>query len=141
MFVLDTNVVSEWTRVRPDPRVMQWLDAHPVEELFLTAVSLAELRYGLAVLPAGRRKRVLVEQIEGLVIPLFAGRVLAFGEAASRHYADIQSQARRLGRPMPLADALIAAMAREWGLAVATRNVRDFEASGLEVVNPWEPRS
>lgn len=139
MYVLDTNVVSEWTRTRPEACVMRWLDAHPVEHLHLTSVSLAELRYGLAVLPDGRRKRVLSQQIESAVIPLFRGRVLGFGEAASHHYAEIQARARRAGRPMPLADALIASIARERGLAVATRDVRGFEASGVEVVNPWDP--
>lgn len=138
MIVLDTNVLSEPLRPAPDPRVVAWLDAQHVETLWLTTVTTAELRYGVAVLPAGSRKRLLEERIETEIFELFGGRILAFDEPASLCYAQLQAAARRAGRPHPIADAMIAAMAKSRGFALATRNTKDFEGAGIDLVNPWQ---
>ncbi|TNC66395.1 type II toxin-antitoxin system VapC family toxin [Rubellimicrobium roseum] len=138
MIVLDTNVVSEPMRPVPDERVLRWLSAQDASTLFLTAVTEAELRTGLALLPAGRRREALTTALEAVLAQDFAGRVLPFeGGAAARAYAAIQAERREAGRPISMADAMIAAIARSQGLQVATRNTGDFEGTGVEVVNPW----
>ncbi len=138
MIVLDTNVISELTRGAPDPGVLSWLDALPVGEVATTAVTAAELRYGVARLPAGHRKRELTMAVRGLLNDDFYGRVLPFDERASARYADIVADRERLGRPIGVADALIAAICRDLGATLATRNTADFEETGIELVNPWE---
>ena len=141
MIVLDTNVVSEPLRPAPAPQVVAWLDDQDVVDLHLTTISLAEIRYGIAALPEGRRRSQLSEQFEQRFLPLFAGRILSFDDAASLEFATLQSAARRAGRPLPLADGLIAAIVRTRGFALATRNVRDFETAGIALVNPWDEQA
>ncbi len=138
MIVLDTNVVSEPLRPAPDEGVVAWLDAQHVETLYLTAVTLAELRYGVAALPGGRRQHTLQHRLENEILPLFAGRVLAFDEGASREYARLQTTARAVGRPLSVMDALIAATCASYGHALATRNVSDFAGTRLDLIDPWE---
>lgn len=138
MIVLDTNVVSEALRVMPNRGVVSWLDEQHVETLFLTSLTLAELRYGVAALPEGRRKHGLDERLEGEMLPLFAGRVLDFDDAASRPYARLQAAARASGKPLGAFDALIAAVCVVRGFALATRNVRDFRSTGVALINPWD---
>jgi predicted nucleic acid-binding protein len=138
VIVLDTNVISEPLRHRPDPHVTAWLDAQYIETLYLTAISVAEVRYGIAVLPEGRRKRGLHDRFETDVLPLFAGRVLPFDESASEAYARIQSAGRAGGRTLSSMDALIAATCAAQSYALATRNVADFEAAPLDLINPWD---
>lgn len=138
MIVLDTNVVSEPLRPEPDPRVVAWLDAQHVETLYLTAVTLAELRYGVAALPAGRRRDALGTQLESTTLPLFAGRILPLDDAASAAYALVQSEARAAVRPLGAMDGLIAAICRASGHTLATRNVADFAGAGISLINPWE---
>ncbi|TNC45240.1 type II toxin-antitoxin system VapC family toxin [Rubellimicrobium rubrum] len=138
MIVLDTNVVSEPMRPVPDERVLRWLAAQDAGTLFLTAVTEAELRTGLALLTAGRRREALTAALEAVLAQDFAGRVLPFeGGAAARAYAAIQAERREAGRPIAMADAMIAAIALSRGLRVATRNTGDFEGTGVELVNPW----
>lgn len=137
MIVLDTNVASELMRAAPLARVREWLDRRPSSSQFLTVVSEAELRYGVALLPAGRRRRALTSEVETLLSREFAGRVLPYDSAAAGAYADIASSRRAAGRPISYPDAQIAAIARSRGAAVATRNVRDFEGCGIEVLDPW----
>lgn len=137
MIVLDTNVVSEPLRTAPSERVVAWLDAQHIDTLYLTTVTLAEVRFGIAALPDGRRKRTLAHRFEAETVPLFAGRILTFDETASRAYARLQAEARADGSSMPVMDALIAATCAAQGHALATRNTADFAASGLEVINPW----
>ena len=138
MIVLDTNVVSEPLRARPDDRVVAWLDGQHIETLYLTSVTLAELRYGVAALPDGRRKRLLDERLERETIALFAGRVLDFDGAASRTYATLQAAARAKGRALSVIDGFIAAICQVRGFALATRDVRDFAVTGIELINPWD---
>ena len=135
--VLDTNVVSEMMRETPRHEVLAWLDRQRTRDLFVTSVTEAEIRAGVAILPHGARRRGLAEAAERTFGDLFAGRVLAFDSSAARAYAEIVAVRRANGRPLALADGLIAAMARSRGMAVATRNVGDFEDAGINLFDPW----
>ena len=137
MVVLDTNVVSELMQSAPSSKVLAWLDDRPTRELFMTAVTEAEIRTGIAFLPEGGRRRGLAEAAERAFGGLFAGRVLPFDSAAARVYAEIAAARRASGRPLSQTDGQIAAIARSRGMAVATRNVRDFAETGVEVIDPW----
>ena len=135
--LLDTNVVSELIRKSPDPAVEAWVGGRPLEGLFFSAVGEAELRYGAAILPTGRRRETLVSEIETMLRDAFENRVLPFDSDAARAYADIAVVRRSAGRPVAPADCQIAAIAQSRKMAVATRNVRDFENMGIHVVDPW----
>ena len=138
MILLDTNVVSEPLRLSGDPAVVAWIDAQNVETLYLAAISLAELRFGVAALPSGKRKDTLHRNLERRVVPLFTGRILPFDAAASEAYAEIMALARAEGKAIGKADGYIAATAAINGLIVATRDTSPFEAAGLNVINPWK---
>ena len=138
MVVIDTNIVSELMRAEPSAEALAWMDDRPPRELFVTAVTEAEVRTGIALLPEGRRRRGLAEACERAFGSLFAGRVLPFDSDAARAYAEIVAARRVLGRPVSQADGQIAAIARSRGMAVATRNIRDFEDMGIDVFDPWD---
>ncbi|CAG9265153.1 Plasmid stability protein StbB [Burkholderia diffusa] len=137
MILVDTNVISEPLRREPSLAVIEWLDAQNVETLFLAAISLAEMRFGVAALPEGRRRDWLHQSIEQRIVPLFRGRVLPFDDAASKAYASLRAKARATGNALASADGFIAATAAANGLIVATRDVAPFEAVGLRVIDPW----
>ena len=137
MIILDTNVVSEPLRPEPDQRVVQWIIENSAAPLFLTAISLAELAAGAAILPDGRRKRDLEEGLEAMLQRLFRGRILPFDADAARAYASICGEAKLAGRNLSTLDAQIAAIARVSGFAVATRDVSPFQSAGVPVINPW----
>ena len=137
MIILDTNVVSEPLRAEPEPAVLAWLDAQAPATLYTTSVTLAELLAGVAALPAGRRRNMLGLAVTEQVLPLFEGRVLAFDAPAAHAYAHVHAGALAAGNPISFADGAIAAIAAAHGFAVATRNVRDFKGTGVEVVDPW----
>ena len=137
MVLLDTNVVSELMRDVPSAEVLVWMDDLPTSELFVTAITEAEVRTGIAFLPEGARRRGLAYAAERTLGDLFAGRVLPFDSGAARAYADIAAASRAAGRPISQSDCQIAATARSRGMAVATRNVRDFSNAGVEVIDPW----
>lgn len=138
MIILDTNVLSEPLRPRPNADVVAWLDAQVIETLYLTTVSLAEVRYGIACLPAEKRRTRLQERFEGEIVPLFSGRTLAFDEPATVAYATLRARARANGRGIGDFDALIASIANATGFTVATRDTAPFEAAGAAVVNPFD---
>lgn len=138
MIVVDTNVISELWKVEPNPNVLAWIDAQAVETLYLSAVTVAELRYGLATMPVGKRRTIYQERLEYEVLPTFAGRVLAFDLDTSKAYADLMARAREEGKAIGKADGYIAATASAHGLMVATRDISPFESAGLEIINPWE---
>ncbi len=137
MILLDTNVVSEPLRLSGDSNVLTWIDAQIVETLYLSTISLAELRFGIAALPTGKRRENLHNSLERRVLPLFAGRILSFDTAASEAYAALRARARADGKAIAPADGYIAATAAVHGLIVATRDTGPFEAAGLTVINPW----
>lgn len=137
MIVLDTNVVSELLRPRPEPVVLRWLDAQNALDLATTAVTSAELLVGIGLLPDGARKRRLEIAVEQVVDELLDGRVLSFDVDAAPHYAEIGATRQRAGRPIDIPDAQIAAICRLHGAMLATRNERDFEGTGISVFNPW----
>lgn len=138
MIVLDTNVVSAVMKPVPIQSVLEWLNAHDTASLYLSAITIAEIRFGLRVLPNGKRRRTLEERFEQFIARGFAQRILAFDEPAARFYAEIMGRRRELGRPMSVLDGQIAAIARARRFAVATGNVRDFEECGLQILNPFE---
>jgi predicted nucleic acid-binding protein len=138
VIVLDTNVISELARRVPDPGVLAWLDSLEISDVATTAVTAAELRYGIARLPDGHRKRELSVVIRGILTQDFHGRVLPFDERSSVQYADIVADRERIGRPIGVADAQIAAICRDLGALLVTRNTADFEETGVELVDPWK---
>lgn len=138
MIILDTNVVSEPLKPRFDPAVEAWLDQQPAETLYLTATSLAELRTGVALMPAGKRKAGLDRSLSELLTNIFAGRILPFDEVAAEAYATLVSRARRAGRALSVGDAQIAAIATTHSFMVVTRDTTPFVAAGVTVINPWE---
>jgi len=137
VIVLDTNVISELARQLPDPGVLSWLDSFEASEVATTAITAAELRYGVARLPDGRRKRELAVVIRGILTEDFHGRVLPFDERASVRYAEVVTGREQIGMPIGVADAQIAAICRDLSATLATRNIPDFEEAGIELVNPW----
>lgn len=137
MILIDTNVISEPMRATPEPRVVEWLDAQPLETLYLSVVTVAELRFGVARLPAGKRRDGLRERLETQVIPAFAGRVLAFDLAATQAYADLMAKAQTAGLAIGVADGYIAAIATVNGMTVATHDKTPFDAAGVSVIDPW----
>ena len=137
VYLLDTNVISEPLRRVPEPRVAEWLDAQALETLYLSAITVAELRFGVRSLPAGRRRDRLNEGLERQVLPMFAGRVLVFDLAASRSYADLMAKARSSRRAISVSEGYIAATAAANAMMVATRDTSPFQAAGLKTVDPW----
>lgn len=138
MTILDTNVISELMRSEPDPRVATWTRLQPYGELFTTSVSEAELRYGIAILPAGKRRSYLAAAVDEFFNAAFAGRILTFDRAAAAAYSEIGARRRRIGQPIGSLDCQIAAMAQTHAATVATRDTEDFRDCGVPVFNPWE---
>lgn len=137
MIVLDTNVISEVIRHTPAPEVISWLDSVATAEVMTTAITAAELLYGVARLPQGRRKLQFAAAVQGVLDEDFPGRVLSFDEHAAGHYAEVVAARDRLGRPMGVADAQIAAICHSVNAVLATRNIADFEETGLDLIDPW----
>ena len=137
MIVLDTPIVSELMRDRPRADVLGWLDEQPTRALFVTAVTEAEVLTGIAILPEGRRKRILADAAARAFGGLLSGRVLPFDSAAAQTYSVIAADRRAAGRPISQSDGQIAAIARSRNMAIATRNVRDFEDMGIDLIDPW----
>ena len=138
MILLDTNVVSELMRAAPSPAVLAWLNEQDAATLLVSTVTIAEIEYGLRVLPGGKRRVGLRDRFEQFLVQAFAGRVRDFDRTAARSYGEVMGGRREIGRPMSVPDGQIAAIARSRGYAVATRNVADFEDCGLSLVNPFE---
>lgn len=141
MIVLDTNVVSEPLKPNPDPAVLIWLDSQEPQTLYLTAINLAELFAGVEALPAGRKKTQLHQAINQQLLPLFAGRILPFDQQTAENFASINAKAQAEGAPIGFADCAIAAIASSNGFLLATRNVRDFQHTGIALLDPWAEQS
>ncbi|HET9679587.1 MAG TPA: type II toxin-antitoxin system VapC family toxin [Gammaproteobacteria bacterium] len=138
MILLDTNVVSEPLRHTPDTQVINWIDSQPLETLYLSAITVAELRAGVALLPSGKRRTRLHESLEKQILPLFAGRVLPFDLLCTQAYAKLIAKSRKAGQAIATADGYIAAIATANGFTVATRDTSPFVAAGTTVINPWD---
>ena len=137
MFLLDTNVLSALMMMQPPPEIAAWVSAQPDDLLFTAAVCQAEILAGLAILPEGRRRAELAAAAQAMFSEDFEARVLPFDTLAAQDYADMYAACRSAGRPAAALDLMIAAIARVNGASVVTRNVADFEASGVQVINPW----
>ncbi|HEY3044289.1 MAG TPA: type II toxin-antitoxin system VapC family toxin [Vicinamibacterales bacterium] len=136
-FLLDTNVVSEWVKPRPDPHVVAWLDEVDEDRVFLSVVTLAELRHGIDRLPAGRRRERLDEWLREELPDRFESRVLAIDPAVADAWGRIVAQRERSGRPIGTMDAFVAATAEVHGLTLVTRNASDLRPSVKSVFDPW----
>lgn len=138
MIILDTNVLSDLMRSEPDRRVVEWLDNQDPMNLAISAVTVAEILYGIERMPDGRRKRTFARIATTMFDENFAGRIFSFDPEAAIHYARQVAACERTGRGVQMADAQIAAICARHQATLATRNVRDFEPLGVEIVNPWE---
>jgi predicted nucleic acid-binding protein len=139
VILLDTNVLSELIRRDADERVVSWLDSLAAAAVATTAITAAELLYGVARLPTGRRKRQLSEAVDRLIAEDLDGRVEPFDAAAAPVYATLVSDRDRAGRPIGVADAQIAAICRKLRATLATRNTDDFQGTGIDLIDPWQP--
>jgi predicted nucleic acid-binding protein len=138
MILLDTNVISETMRERPDPLVRAWIRQHTRAEVWTASVVIAELLAGIESMPSGRRQRALREAVDQMIVDDFRGQILAFNLPAARQFGQILASRQKIGRPIREMDAQIAAIARVNGAILATRDVNDFSGCGLTVLNPWD---
>jgi predicted nucleic acid-binding protein len=138
MILLDTNIVSALMAPSPPPEVLNWLVAQQSTDLFLSTISIAEIGYGLALLPESKRRRDLQERFEKFVAQAFEQRILAFDKQAAHLYGDLMGHRKQVGRPLSSRDGQIASIARAHTQAIATRNVGDFEECGVALINPFE---
>ena len=137
MILLDTNVLAELMRPSPNAHVLEWFASKSAASLFTTSITEAEIRFGLAILPLGRRRRDLQAAVDAMFAEDLATRVLPFDSAAAAAFAKIAASRRKAGRPIAQLDAQIAAIARAHHATLATRNMRDFAGCGIDRVNPW----
>ncbi len=137
MIILDTNIISEFMASPPANPVLEWLNAQDSLTLYLTTISIAEIGFGLRIMPIGKRRRLLEEQFEQFITTAFESRILSFDEAAARKYGEVKGHRKEIGRPLSDLDGQIAAIARTNGFVIATRNSKDFEACGVELINPF----
>lgn len=140
MILLDTNVISELMRPEPAQAVLDWFGQRDAADLFISAVTEAEIRTGVAYISKGRRRDQLQSAIDAMIDQDFQGRVLPFDSTAAKAYAEVAAQRRAAGRPIAEADCQIAAIARAADAPVATRNGKDFEGCGIDLINPWNDR-
>jgi len=138
MIILDTNVVSEFMTSPPNGLVLSWINSQDVSLMYLTTITIAEINYGLSIMPVGKRRNLLEERFKLFIESAFEQRILSFNESAANLYGDILAHRRQLGQPMSCFDGQIAAIARAQGFAVATRNIKDFNYCQLELINPFD---
>ncbi len=136
-FLLDTNCISELIRPKPEPRVVEWMEAADEAVLYLTVLTLGEIRKGLAQLAPGRRRTRLETWVEVDLQARFAGRILPIDAAVADRWGWITAEAKRRGRALPVIDGLLAATALHHNLALVSRNAGDFAVTPVRVVNPW----
>jgi hypothetical protein len=137
MFILDTNVISELMKMKPDQRVFEWVGQAPANKIFITAINQAEILYGIMLLPVGKRRKAFESAAQEVFEQNFAGRILSFNPDAAAAYAQIASDRSRAGHPISHLDAQIAAIAHETGAALVTRNIKDFHGCSINLINPW----
>ncbi len=137
VIIIDTNVVSELLKPRPDASVEAWFESMRPDDLFITSIVVAELSFGAWLLPQGRRRKALHAAIATVFEESYRDRTLAFDVNTAVHYGDIRAKRQQIGRPIHALDAQIAAIARANSMAVATRNTKDFEGCGIALIDPW----
>jgi len=140
MIILDTNVISEAMRESPEERVAQWLARQKILHLAITTITIAEIQRGLKRLPAGKRRNRLEASFEAFIDQGFEGRVLAFDEASASIYGEVCAMREKKGLTADPVDLMIAAITKNAGARLATRNIKDFEHCGIKLINPWEAR-
>ena len=138
-YLIDTCVVSELVARRPEPAVVRWIDSVDEERLFLSVISIGEIKKGVEKLVDSRRKRALAEWLEDDLLIRFKGRILPIDARVMLTWGELTAELERHGRRMPAIDSLLAAIALPWELTLVTRNEDDFAHSGVAVVNPWRP--
>ena len=138
MIVLDTNIISEIMRPQPDTDVVAWLNQCAIEQLFITSTTLAEIYYGLAILPDGQRKQNLQQRFDYFITQGFSERILVFDAKAAVIYAEIMGQSKRIGQPMSFPDGQIAAITQTHHFSLATRNIKDFKHCSVPLINPFK---
>lgn len=138
MILLDTNVLSELMRAKPAPEVVAWIDSQPTSQLYISAITVAEILYGIARMADGKRKQSLLALATLMFDEDFAGRILSFDADAAIHYAGLAAESEAKGTVVDMADCQIAAIAVLHDAQVATRNVRHFDYLGVAIVNPWQ---
>jgi|SRR5579872_4060294 len=136
-YLLDTNVVSEWAKPQPDPGVVAWLDSADEDELHLSVATIAELRFGIALLPPSTRQRRLTHWFQEELLTRFSDRILPIDAGVAAGWGDVRAERQKAGRPISAMDAMIAATARVHGLSLVTRNSTDFVGSLSSIINPW----
>lgn len=136
--LVDTNILREFYAVAPHAGVKAWFEKQKIGDLYIATFNIAEIQYGVDVMADGKKKKILQNWLDDLLIPNFEGRILTFDIKAARIWAALQAKDRKKGRPRPVMDAILAAIALSSGLAIATRNVKDFESTGLKIINPFE---
>jgi toxin FitB len=137
MILIDTNIISEMMKPAPDPKVISWIDQQDIMHLYISTITIAELAYGINVLPAGNRRNYLEKAFNSVVREAFEYRIFTFDEVAAHHYGMIMSQRKNIGKPMSMADGQIAAIAHAHNCTLATRNINDFSDSKLDLINPF----
>lgn len=137
-FLLDTNVLSETTRAQPNPKVLDWIAGQAPDSLFISVITIGELRRGAQLLDPGKKRKALLDWIEASLKIGFVDRILPLDTIVMEHWADLVVQCQQNGRQLPLMDSLIAATARAHDFTVATRNTADFIGSGARLINPWK---
>lgn len=137
MIILDTNVLSELMRPKPNQYVLQWIEKHQLINLYITALTQAEILYGLEILPAGKKRTALKKAAEAMFEVDFMNRILPFDSNAAKQFALIVTKRRKIGRPISQIDAQIAAIAFTNKATLLTRNVSDFEECGIDIISPW----
>lgn len=138
MILFDTNVISEMMKPIPNENVVKWINKQEVMQLFISTITIAEISYGLNVLPEGRRRSALEKSFQKAMLEAFFGRILSFDETAAYFYGNLMGHRKELGYPLGVPDGQIAAIARAHGATVATRNIRGFDHCGLQLINPFE---
>ena len=138
MIVLDTNIISEMMKPAPATKVMAWIDAQDITQLYISATTIAEITYGLVVLADGKRRRFLEELFEKAIHEGFKERILDFDESAAHLYGIIMGRRKESGHPMSILDGQIAAIACANDSILATRNIKDFQNCNLELINPFK---
>jgi predicted nucleic acid-binding protein len=138
MIILDTNVISALMRTEPETPVVQWLDAQPAASVWITAITVMEIRFGLQTLPKGRRQRALLASFELMLKNVIEGRIASFDAEAAAHAAGLLAQRKRSGRPTEIRDTMIAGIVLAHRATLATRNTRHFHDLPLTILNPWQ---